>query len=106
MSSILFWGAICVIGPIVYTALGGETHPITLETSDERYKRYIEETYGYFLALPLEYQEKYFKENLDLRYYKDDSTYGLTDNKYLNAKHAAEISRITGKPFTDIHKTY
>lgn len=106
MNSIIFWGAVCVIGPIIYTALGGENHPITMDDNDKKYKRYIEETYGYFLALPLEYQEKYYKENLDLRYYKDDPTYGLTNNKYINAKHAAEISRITGKPFNNINKTY
>ena len=51
-------------------------------------------------------QERYFNENLDLRYYKDDSTVGLTNDKYLNAKHAEEISRRTGKPFTDRYKVY
>ena len=71
--------------------------------SEEDYEK---ETFDYFMSLRIDEQETYFKENLDLRYYKDDLSKGLTDDKYLNAKHAQEISRITGKKFTNRYKTY
>ena len=63
-------------------------------------------SFEYSSKLPLDEQERYLHENLDLRYYKDDMTVGLTNDKYLNAKHAEEISRRTGKPFTDRYKVY
>lgn len=106
MSSILFWGAVCVFGPFVYVLLGGETHEVRRESSNDHYKRYEDETYEYFSNLPLDYQQQYFSENLDLRYYKDDNRVGFTNDKNRNAQHAAEISRITGKPFTNKNKTY
>lgn len=67
---------------------------------------YEKSTYDYFMSLRIDEQEEYFKENLDLRYYKDDLSKGLTNDKYLNAKHAQEISRVTGKKFVDKNKTY
>ena len=63
-------------------------------------------TYDYFMSLRLDEQEEYFKENLDLRYYKDDLSKGLTNDRYLNARHAQEIARISGKKFVDKNKTY
>ena len=105
MSSILLWGAIIVGGSFLYIGMGGQ--PSKKEQKEQKEEHhYDKETYEYFCKLPLDEQERYFQENLDLRYYKDDSTVGLTNDKYLNAKHAEEISRRTGKPFTDRYKTY
>lgn len=105
MSSILFWGAIIVGGSFLYIGMGGQ--PSKKEQKEQKEEHhYDKETYEYFCKLPLDEQERYFQENLDLRYYKDDSTVGLTNDKYLNAKHAEEISRRTGKPFTDRYKVY
>lgn len=105
MSSIIFWGAIIVGGSFLYIGMGGQ--PSKKEQKEQKEELYYEkETYEYFCKLPLDEQERYFQENLDLRYYKDDSTVGLTNDKYLNAKHAEEISRRTGKPFTDRYKVY
>lgn len=105
MSSIIFWGAIIVGGSFIYIGMGGQ--PSKKEQKEQKEElHYDKETYEYFCKLPLDEQERYFNENLDLRYYKDDSTVGLTNDKYLNAKHAEEISRRTGKPFTDRYKIY
>ena len=105
MSSIIFWGAIIVGGSFIYIGMGGQ--PSKKEEKEQKEEHhYDKETYEYFCKLPLDEQERYFNENLDLRYYKDDSTVGLTNDKYLNAKHAEEISRRTGKPFTDRYKVY
>lgn len=107
MSSIIFWGAVIIGGSFLYVGLGGQ--PSKKEEKEREQKEelyYDKETYEYFCKLPLDEQERYFNENLDLRYYKDDSTVGLTNDKYLNAKHAEEISRRTGKPFTDRYKVY
>lgn len=105
MSSILLWGAIIVGGSFLYIGMGGQ--PSKKEQKEQKEELHSEkETYEYFCKLPLDEQERYFNENLDLRYYKDDSTVGLTNDKYLNAKHAEEISRRTGKPFTDRYKVY
>lgn len=105
MSSIIFWGAIIVGGSFIYIGMGGQ--PSKKEQKEQKEElHYEKETYEYFCKLPLDEQERYFNENLDLRYYKDDSTVGLTNDKYLNAKHAEEISRRTGKPFTDRYKVY
>ena len=105
MSSIIFWGAVIIGGSFLYIGLGGQ--PSKKEEKEQKEEHhYDEETYEYFCKLPLDEQERYFNENLDLRYYKDDSTVGLTNDKYLNAKHAEEISRRTGKPFTDRYKVY
>lgn len=102
MLELILWGTVIVIGPIVYAALGGNPAP----SLNSKKKSYEQETEEYFNKLPLEYQERYFKENLDLRYYKDDATVGLTNDKNINTKHAVEISRRIGKKFTDINKTY
>ncbi len=105
MSSIIFWGAIIIGGSFIYIGMGGQ--PSKKEQKEQKEEHhYDKETYEYFCKLPLDEQERYFQENLDLRYYKDDSTVGLTNDKYLNAKHAEEISRRTGKPFTDRYKVY
>ena len=105
MSSIIFWGAIIVGGSFIYIGMGGQSSKKEQKEQKEEL-HYDKETYEYFCKLPLDEQERYFNENLDLRYYKDDSTVGLTNDKYLNAKHAEEISRRTGKPFTDRYKVY
>lgn len=105
MSSIIFWGAVIIGGSFLYIGLEG-CPPKKEEKEQKEEHHYDKETYEYFCKLPLDEQERYFNENLDLRYYKDDSTVGLTNDKYLNAKHAEEISRRTGKPFTDRYKVY
>lgn len=105
MSSIIFWGAVIIGGSFLYIGLGGQPSKKEEKEQKEEY-HYDKETYEYFCKLPLDEQERYFNENLDLRYYKDDSTVGLTNDKYLNAKHAEEISRRIGKPFTDRYKVY
>lgn len=105
MSSIIFWGAVIIGGSFLYIGLGGQPSKKEEKEQKEEY-HYDKETYEYFCKLLLDEQERYFNENLDLRYYKDDSTVGLTNDKYLNAKHAEEISRRTGKPFTDRYKVY
>lgn len=105
MSSIIFWGAVIIGGSFLYIGLGGQPSKKEEKEQKEEY-HYDKETYEYFCKLPLDEQERYFNENLDLRYYKDDSIVGLTNDKYLNAKHAEEISRRTGKPFTDRYKVY
>ena len=102
MSSILLWGAIIVGGSFLYDGLGGQ--PSKKEQTENHH--YDKDTFEYFSKLPLDELERHFNENLDLRYYKDDSTVGLTDDKYLNARHAEERSRRTGKPFTDRYKVY
>ena len=67
---------------------------------------YEQDTFEYFLDLRIDEQEQYYKENLDLRYYLDDPCKGLTNDRYMNAKHAAEVARVTGKKFIDKNKTY
>ena len=71
---------------------------------DTKQKKYFEDYY--FNNLTLEEQERYFNDNLDLKYYKEDSTCGFTNYKYFNSIHAKEISRRTGKTFNNINKTY
>lgn len=71
--------------------------------TDDNYEQI---TYDYFTKLTIQEQEQYYKENLDLNYYLDDPQKGLTNDRYLNAKHAAEVARITGKKFDNRYKTY
>lgn len=103
-----------VVGAAVYSALKEERHDDEMiygaddqicyfnSTTDN----YEQDTFEYFMSLRIDEQERYYKENLDLRYYIEDPHKGLTTDKYLNAKHAAEVSRITGKRFIDKDKTY
>lgn len=102
-----------VVGAAVYTTLKGDSasDEIIYDVDDTLYydkhsEDYEKLTYDYFMDLTLDDQERYYKENLDLKYWKDDACKGLTDDRYLNAKHAAEIAGITGKKFTDKNKTY
>lgn len=113
MLSVMLWTGIIIGGSAVYVALGGESVNNKHNINDEVNKCFInrsknneELTYDYFSELSLEQQERYFNDNLDLRYYKDDSTCGFTNDKYYNAVHAKEISRRTGKVFNNINKTY
>lgn len=101
MLSIIVYGSIIIGGAIAYGALGGEYK--TIERQEEKKEL---NTYDYFSSLTLEEQRRYYENNLDLRYYKDDVTVGLTDDRYFNAKHAEEIARRTGKEFTNRHKVY
>lgn len=73
---------------------------------DNHKEDYVKLTYDYFMGLTLEDQERYYKENLDLKYWKDDACKGLTNDRYMNAKHAAEVARVEGKKFVDKNKTY
>ena len=102
MSSILLWGAIIVGGSFLYAGLGGQ--PSKKEQTENHH--YDKDTFEYFSKLPLDEQARSSHENLDLRYCRADSPVGLTNAAYLNAKHAEEISRRTGKPFTDRYKVY
>lgn len=102
-----------VVGAAVYSVLnsGSAKDEIIYDIDDEIYydkhkEDYEKLTYDYFIDLTLEDQERYYKENLDLKYWKDDACKGLTNDRYLNAKHAAEIARVEGKKFTDKNKTY
>lgn len=67
---------------------------------------YEKETYDYFMGLSLYEQEEYFTHNADLNYYKDNRWYGLTDDRYINAKHAAEIARKYGRKFDNKRSKY
>lgn len=78
----------------------------TIRYFDDPTDNYEQDTFEYFLDLRLDEQEYYYKENIHLRYYLDDPCKGLTDDRYMNAKHAAEVARVTGKRFTDKNKTY
>lgn len=102
-----------VVGAAVYTTLKGDSasDEIIYDVDDTLcYDKHSEDyeklTYDYFMDLTLDDQERYYKENLDLKYWKDDTCKGLTDDRYVNAKHASEVARITGKKFTDKNKTY
>ena len=110
MLSIMLWSGIIIGGSAVYIALGGNSEHNTNEEVNKcavnRANSNEEITYDYFNNLTLEEQERYFNDNLDLKYYKDDSMCGFTNDKYYNSIHAKEISRRTGKTFNNINKTY
>ena len=103
-----------VVGAAVYSFIKGESDDDELVYGaddqlcyfDVPTDNYEQDTFEYFMSLRIDEQECYYKENLDLRYYIDDPRKGLTTDKYLNAKHAAEVARVTGKRFTDKNKTY
>ena len=109
-SSIMLWSGIIIGGSAVYMALGGSSEHNTNEEVNKcavnRANNNEELTYDYFNNLTLEEQERYFNDNLDLKYYKEDSTCGFTNDKYYNSIHAKEISRRTGKTFNNINKTH
>ena len=104
MLSTILWGSVIVVGSAIYVAFNGND-AVSSEKNAPEYDN-IKATEKYFGTLTLDEQEKYFSDNYDLRYYKDDSTCGLTDDKYYNAKHASEIARRTGKSFTNKYKSY
>lgn len=102
-----------VVGAAIYSVLKSDKaeDEIIYDADDRIYydnhkEDYEKLTYNYFMDLTLEDQEKYYKENLDLKYWKDDACKGLTNDRYLNAKHAAEVARVEGKKFVDKNKTY
>lgn len=103
-----------VVGAAVYSFIKGESDDDELVYGaddqlcyfDVPTDNYEQDTFEYFMSLRIDEQECYYKENLDLRYYIDDPCKGLTTDKYLNAKHAAEVAKVTGKRFTDKNKTY
>ena len=103
-----------VVGAAVYSFIKGESDDDELVYGaddqlcyfDVPTDNYEQDTFEYFMSLRIDEQECYYKENLDLRYYIDDPCKGLTTDKYLNAKHAAEVAKVTGKRFTDTNKTY
>ena len=84
-------------GAETYNAVKGESKP----TTNSR-KQHEQETFEYFNNLSLSAQEAYFRDNLDLKEYD----YLLTDNKWFNAKHAAEIAYRKDKSFNNINKRY
>lgn len=106
MISTILWGSTIIAGCMAYMALGGESNNTDKEIIKDVEKNHVDETYEYFFTLTLSEQKRYFEENLDLRDYKDDKSVGITESKYFNAKHAAEIARRTGKPFTNRFKAY
>lgn len=100
-------------GGILACAFGqkGDNDEIVYDKYDSLYYKkdtdsYEQETYEYFMGLTIQEQERYYHENVDLNYWKDDNYKGLTNDRYLNAKHAAEVARVMGKKFTDKYKTY
>lgn len=103
-----------VVGVAVSSLIKEESHDdeMIYGADDQLYyfnestDNYEQDTFEYFMDLRIDEQERYYKENLDLRYYINDPCKGLTTDKYINAKHAAEVSRVTGKRFTDKNKTY
>lgn len=103
-----------VVGAAVYTILkgGSDNDEMTYGPDDhlcyfnKSTDDYEQDTFEYFMNLRIDEQERYYKENLDLRYYLNDPCKGFTTDKYINAKHAAEVARVTGKRFTDKYKTY
>ena len=114
MLSTIFYIGTIIGGSAVYMALGGadSTNNNTNDNNEvnkcsiNRANNNEELTYDYFNNLTLEQQERYFNDNLDLKYYKEDSTCGFTNDRYYNAIHAKEISRRTGKEFNNINKVY
>ena len=111
MLNTLFYIGIIIGGSAVYMALGGSSteHNTNEEVNKcavNRANSNEELTYDYFSELNLEQQERYFNDNIDLKYYKEDSTCGFTNDRYFNSIHAKEISRRTGKAFNNINKTY
>ena len=108
MLNTLFYIGIIVGGSVAYCALGGQAAPKTNDNSNSitNDKSNEELTEEYFNSLTLEQQQRYFRDNLDLRYYANSCDTGLTDDRYRNTKHAKEISRRTGKVFNNINKTY
>ena len=102
-----------MVGAAVYTVLKGDSvnDEITYGKDDTMFYNntkddYEKMTYDYFMKLTIEEQEQYFSENLDLRFWKDDATRGFTNDRWLNAKHAADIARIEGKKFDNKYRTY
>ena len=103
-----------VVGAAVYSVLKGEKYDDEMIYGaddqicyfNESTDNYEQDTFEYFMNLRIDEQEHYYKENLDLRYYMEDPYKGLTNDRYMNAKHAAEVARVTGKRFTDKNKTY
>ena len=108
MFSIILWTSVIVGGSVAYCAMGGQAAPKSKDNNNSitNNKSNEELTEEYFNSLTLEQQQRYFRDNLDLRYYANSCDTGLTDDKYYNAKHAREISRRTGKVFNNINKTY
>ena len=106
MFSATAWSLIIIGECMAYLILASDKVETTYESKAKSNKNNSKDTYEYFSKLTLDYQKKYYNNNLDLKYYKNDSTVGLTDDKHFNAKHASEISRRTGKAFTNIDKTY
>lgn len=105
MFEMLFYGTVIFGGALAYSVLKETAH----KEPDDYIKpcEDIEkETYDYFCQLPLAEQKQYYEDNYDLRYYKNDITVGVTDDKHINAKHASMIARRTGKPFTNRFKRY
>ncbi len=96
---------IIVGGCIAYIALGGQASTINKASANYNPNN-TKDTFDYFNSLTLEEQQCYFRENYDLRYYMNDPTVGLTDDKYFNAKHAEEIARRTNKVFNNKNKIY
>ena len=106
--------SLCLLvgGAALYNLMKGESmdDEIQYKADDTIYydtdEDYEQLTYDYFMTLSISEQERYYKENIDLNYWKNDACKGLTTDKHLNARHAAEVARVTGKKFTDRYKTY
>lgn len=95
-------------GSIAYMVLSNskDKTPRDNNQTRENESSHVTDTYEYFYNLTLDEQRRYFSDNLDLLYYKHDTSIGFTESVYFNAKHAAEIARRTGKEFTNINKVY
>lgn len=102
----IIWGGVIVVGTAIYGILNGgykEVEQKKTSNKDSKEKDYYQETYDYFMSLPLEYQHKYIEDNLDLRYYKDELIY---DTKESTARQVARRADRLGKTFNDRFKVY
>lgn len=106
MFSIMLWTGVIIGGSAVYCALGGQAAPKSKDNNDSisNDKSNEQETYEYFSNLSLEQQKEYFNDNYTLQDYVDSPTLGYVEDKILNARHAAEISRKTKKCFNNRFK--
>ena len=89
MLSTILWTGIIIGGSAVYMALGGSSEHNTNDNKEvnkcavNRANNNEELTYDYFNNLTLEQQERYFNDNLDLKYYKK---YSLNLHNYKGHK--------------------
>lgn len=103
ISEIVIWGAICVVGPFAYIALGGNPAKKSQSKDECKCENYGKDTYEYFMKLTLQEQHDYINSNLDLAEYSWQLCY---NDKHQTAKHVADFADRRGKKYTNRYKTY